>query len=353
MFRLSVAAALGVLVVVVAALAIYAVRSVLVLAFIALFIAVSLDPAVRLLVRHGVRRSMAVALIFVLSFLAVVGLAAAIGPPLIRQGVNLSRDLPHYIDQLRSNSLRTWADKYGVTKNLKDLAATLPEKIGTSALGFVQAFFGALVTTLLVIVLTIYFMASLPRLSAGVVRLIPVTRRHHAQRVIDVTIDKVGAYMIGNLIISLVAGVATFIVLEIVRVPFALPLALVVAITDLIPMIGATLGAAVCVIVAAISTNLWPTAVIVLIYFIVYQQVENYLIAPRVLRNAVDLPALGVLLAGLIGAAVLGLVGALVAIPIAAVIKVLASPMIRDDDEDEPGTAAAEGDAAGPVAGAG
>jgi predicted PurR-regulated permease PerM len=236
----------------------------------------------------------------------------------------------------RSKELRELGDRYGLTARLRELAATLPERIGASALHFVQTFFGALLQTLLVIVLTIYFMAALPQLREGAVRLFPPPNRRHVRHAVDVTVDKVGAYMIGNLIISLVAGVATFAVLEVLRVPFALPLALVVAVADLIPMIGATLGAVICVAVAALSTDLWPTTVLVAVFFLLYQQLENYLIAPRILRNSVDLPAVAVLLAGLIGGTVLGVVGALVAIPIAAVIKVLGSPMIREMDRADP-----------------
>jgi predicted PurR-regulated permease PerM len=135
-------------------------------------------------------------------------------------------------------------------------------------------------------------------------------------------IDKVGGYMIGNIIISLIAGVASFIAFSILGVPFAVPLAFVVAICDLIPMIGATLGAMIGVTVSLFSADLLTT-VLVAGFFIAYQQLENYLIAPRVLKTTVELGAAAVLIAGLIGATVLGLVGALMAIPIAAAFNVL------------------------------
>jgi predicted PurR-regulated permease PerM len=131
-------------------------------------------------------------------------------------------------------------------------------------------------------------------------------------------------------------------------VPFALPLALAVAIFDLFPMIGATLGAVVTVLVTWITTQLWPTTVIVIIFFVIYQQLENYLIAPRILRNTVDLPALAVLLAGLVGGTLLGLIGALMAIPIAAVVKVLATPMLEEFDADEGPPSASTGAVAAP-----
>jgi predicted PurR-regulated permease PerM len=115
----------------------------------------------------------------------------------------------------------------------------------------------------------------------------------------------------------------------VLKVPFSVPLAFVVAICDLIPMIGATLGAVIGVLVALFATDLWPTTVLVAVFFVVYQQVENYFIAPRILRSTVNLSAAAVLLAGLIGATALGLVGALMAIPVAAALKVLLTEQLE------------------------
>jgi predicted PurR-regulated permease PerM len=341
-FRWSIVAALGVLVVVLGTQAVLAMKNILVLVLISLFIAVSLDPAVRWLTRRNMRRGFAVALIFCLAFGLVVALIAATGPPLVGEAVQLGKNFPGYIDDLneRSRAFRSLSDRYGLTEQIIKLASTLPGKIGTGVLGFLGAFFGTLFTALLVIVLSIYFMADLPRLRRGAARLFPAPKRPHVRRVVDVVVDKVGAYMIGNLLISLVAGVTTFIALTVLDVQFALPLALAVAIFDLFPMIGATLGAVVTVLVTWITTDLWPTTVIVIIFFVVYQQLENYLIAPRILRNTVDLPAVAVLLAGLVGGTLLGLIGALMAIPIAAVVKVLATPMLEEFDEAEAGATA-------------
>jgi predicted PurR-regulated permease PerM len=125
-----------------------------------------------------------------------------------------------------------------------------------------------------------------------------------------------------------IAGAAAFVCLLLVRVPFALPLAAAVAIADLIPMIGATLGAVLCLVVSLFTVGIWPRTVIVLLFFILYQQAENYLIAPRVLRNTVNMPAVAVLLVALIGGSLFGLVGAIMAIPVAAAVKVLMSPKV-------------------------
>jgi predicted PurR-regulated permease PerM len=125
-------------------------------------------------------------------------------------------------------------------------------------------------------------------------------------------------------------------VFEILRIPFALPLAVFIAITDLIPMIGATVGAVVSVIVAFATTDLWPATILLAAFLLLYQQLENYLIAPKVLRNSVEMRALAVLLAALVGGSVLGLIGALMAIPLAAAVKVIMAPMLRARDAEQP-----------------
>ncbi|MET7402319.1 AI-2E family transporter [Dactylosporangium sp. NPDC005572] len=330
-YRLSVAAGLGLLTVAAGAFALYSVRRVLVQVVIALFVAVSLDPAVRLLIRHGVRRSVAVAAILVVAVGLLVAFVWSLVPPLVGQAGELLQNIPQYLQELpeRSRAYREVADRYGLTARLTEFAKTVPAKVGGGALGVITGIFSALFNVLLVAVLTIYFMADLPRLRRGLVRLVPRARRPRAAQAVNVVVDKVGGYMIGNLIISLFAGVTSFACLFALGVPYALPLAVFVAVTDLIPMIGATVGAVGCTIVALVTGDLWPTAVVVVVFFLAYQQLENYLIAPRVLRNTVDLSSVAVLLAALVGGAILGVVGALMAIPIVAAVKVLMTPMVE------------------------
>jgi predicted PurR-regulated permease PerM len=339
--RWASAGTLGVLVVLLAAYGVYLIRSILVLVFIAMFLAVSLEPAVYWLTKRGIRRSFAVTIV-VSVLVALFGVFIwSIVPPLVDQGGKLIADLPRYYQRLSADSavIREVTDRYHLTDRLTALLSALPGKLAGGAVGFIQRFAGFIASSLTVLVLTVYFMADMSRLQRGVVRLFPARRRPRIAEIVDITVDKVGGYMIGNIIISLFAGASTFVCLEIVRVPFALPLAVTVALTDLIPMIGATLGAAVCVIVAVVTEGVWPAGVVVLLFFIAYQQVENYLIAPRVLRNTVDMSSVGVLLVALIGGVVLGLVGAVIAIPVAAAIKVVVSPTIAALDEAIPGTA--------------
>jgi predicted PurR-regulated permease PerM len=338
-FRTAVVASLGVVVVAAAVFVAINVRVVLVQIAVAAFIAMSLDPAVRWLIRHRVRRAYAVTIIF-LSFLALLGLVVWLAvPPLVEQATKLTTDFPGYLDSLRdrSDSLRAIEDRFNLQAKLDSFAANFVERIASDALAFGQAFIGALFSALLIMILTIYFMADMPRLRRTIVRLFPVRHRPTVSHGVNVVIDKVGAYMIGNLVISGIAGVSTLIVLTALKVPGALPLAFFVALADLIPLIGATLGAVVCTVVALATTELWPNTVLVAVFFVVYQQVENYWIVPRVLRSTVELPSVAVLLAALLGAAVLGLVGALMAIPIAAAIKVLMTPVLDARDAAEVG----------------
>src|SRR5580765_3944346 len=355
MFRWGVYVSLGVLAVVAAAAAVYTTRAVLVRVLIALFIAVSLDPAVRALTRRGMRRSVAVLVIFLIACGLVAALLISVIPAMVHQFQALVHDFPGYIASLsdRSARFRELTDRYHLTSKVEDLLASLPGKLGGGALGFVRRLFGALFDTLTVVVFAIYFMVDMPRLRHNAMRVFPKAHRARAGRVADVMVDKVGSYMIGNLLISLAAGLASFALFAILGVPFAVPLAFVVAVCDLIPTIGATLGAVVCVLAALLTTELWPTTVIVAIFFVVYQQVENYWIAPRILHSTVSLSAPAVLLSGLIGGTVLGLIGALMAIPVAAALKVVLAERLRardsadaDADDALDADAALDGDAA-------
>ena len=333
-FWWSVVASLGVLVVGFSAFLMFVLQNLLIQIAVALFIAVSLDPVVRFLIRHNVKRSVAVALILG-SFAVLIGLVMWLAlPRVIKEAGDLTSDFPGYLDNLRnrSPSLRSLEARFQLRPRVDAFGATFLERLQRDAFAFGQRFLGALVSTLLVIVLTIYFMADLPRLRRAVVRQFPGRQRPRVSHGLNVVIDKVGSYMIGNLLISFIAGLTSFIALAALQVPFALPLAVFLAVFDLIPLVGATIAALVCTIVAVATTDIWPNAVLLALFFVLYQQIENYLIAPRVYRNSVDISSVAVLLAALVGASILGLVGALMAIPIAAAAKVIANPMLEARD---------------------
>lgn len=335
-FRLGLAATAGGVLVLVAAFALYSVRQVLILALIALFVAVSLEPAVHGLTRRRVPRWLAVTIVLIGLILLVAGFVAAVVPAIVGQGGELIQRLPGLIQAAKekSETINLFGQKVPIAEKVTAWLADLPKHIGSALLSFAGRFLGVLSSTLLVIVLAAYFVADLPRLRRGAVRLFPERHREQARTIVDVVVDRVGGYMIGNLVISLIAGLTSLAAFLLLDIPYAVPLAVVVAVMDIVPLIGATIGAIFCVVIAALTVDLWPNAILLAVFFIAYQQIENYWIAPRVLRSSVDLPAVAVLLSGLLGATVLGLVGALMAIPIAAAVRILMSPELRRQHAD-------------------
>ena len=329
------AGALGVLLVALAATMVYALRALLVQIVIAVFIAISLDPVVRWMILRRVKRSHAVAVIFLVLLVAIAALVWTFVPGLIEQANKLGTDFPGYVHRLVNDSptLSRIEARFHLQSRVDAWLQQMPGQVGAQALAFTRRFFGAVVSVLLVLVMTIYLMLDLPRLRRGLVRLFPKPHRPQVSEAVNILIDKVGSYMIGNILISGIAGLAAFVALTALRVPFSLPLALLVAVADMIPLVGATAGAAVCLVVSAATSELWPTTVLVAIFFVVYQQVENYLVVPRVMRNTVQISSIAVLFAALVGANVLGLVGALMAIPVVAAARVILSERLRLRDE--------------------
>ena len=327
-FRWAAVGALGVLVTALSAYGVYLVRTILVLVLIALFVAISFEPPVRSLTRRGMSRPAAVGLVMGVLVVLLAAFVWSVVPPVAEQTGRLLADLPGFLGRLSAQSrpIREVTDRYHLTDRLTALAAGLPGQLAGGAVGFFQQFVGAVTSAFTVLVLAIYFMADLPRLRRGLLALFPPRRRERVGDIVDVVVEKVGGYMIGNLTISVFAGVSSFACLAVLRVPFAVPLAVTVALADLIPMVGATLGAAICVLVTAFTVGVWPQAVVVVIFFVLYQQVENYLLVPRVYRNTVNMSSAAVLLVALTGGTLLGLAGAVMAIPIAATIKVAVTP---------------------------
>ena len=351
LFRWGLFASLGVVVTVAMATAVYTARDTLIRALIALFLAVSLDPVVRMLTRWRIRRGVAILLVVVVGLGMVAAFLQSVIPAMVDQFQAMVKDFPHYMASLqdRSASFRRVSDRFHLTSQVESVLGSLPARLTSGAFGIARRVFSALLPALTVAALTIYFLADLPRLRRGTAQLVPKAHRAQYTRIAEVMVDKVGGYMIGNILISLVAGVAAFAALSALSVPFAVPLGFVVAVTDLIPMIGATLGAVVCIAVALLATPLWPNTVLVTVFFVVYQQLENYVLAPRIMRGRVQLSATEVLLASLIGGAALGLVGVFMAIPIGAGVKVLLAERVQARDAaDAPAAAPADGETAPP-----
>jgi predicted PurR-regulated permease PerM len=314
---------LGVLLAYTAYLAVRNAAGMLLLIFIALFLAVGLNPAVVRLRKWGVPHGLAVAAVALGIILLLCGGLFALVPPVVNESTEVIDNLPGYVDQLNDNpTIRDLNERYDIIQRAS--SAVTPQNI-TRALGGVlggaSLVFGTVFRVLTVLVLTIYFMAAFDRMKEGAYQLVPASRRERVRLITDEILTKVGAYMVGALAVAILAGTTTYIFLIITGVAYPFALAVVVAICDLIPQIGATLGAIVVSVVGFASSL--TVGIACVIFFIVYQQVENYLIYPKVMRRSVEVSDVAAIVAALLGAALFGVIGTLVAIPAVAAVQLI------------------------------
>jgi predicted PurR-regulated permease PerM len=296
----------------------------LLLIVLALVFALGLDPIVSWLARHGLRRGWGVASVTVGFLLIVVGVFAVIIPPIVTQVEQLSRAIPGLLQQLqdRSNTLGRLNARYHLLDSLK--ASFSGGGHGLPLNGVLDvglAIFGTLTAVVTVLVLTVYFLANLPAIRRVVYRMFPASRRGRARELGDEISGRVGGYVLGNLLTSVIAGIGTFVFLEIVHVPYAVALGVLVAILDLIPVVGSTIGGILVTLVAlSVST---AVAIASLVFYVAYRLLEDYLLVPRVMNRAVDVPPVLTIVALIIGGALLGIVGAFLAIPAAAALQLI------------------------------
>ena len=298
-------------------------RSVLIIIGLAMFIAAGLDPIVGWLVRHRMPRWAAVLVVIVCALAIVAGFLAAAIPPLANEATALAHQIPHYMHDLqnRNSQLGKLNLKYHIQQRLTSLVTSRGGSLVGGVLGAGAMVLSAASAIVAIMVLSIYFLASLPQIKMFSYRLVPHSRRPRAILIGDEIFAKVGGYVLGNFITSVIAGLGTYIWLLAWGVPYPLLLGMFVAFLDLIPVIGSTIGGAIVSLVAL--TVLLPVALATLAFYIGYRLAEDYLIVPRIMGRTVELPAIVSLVAVLIGGVLLGIVGALVAIPVAAAIRLL------------------------------
>ncbi len=306
---------------------------VLTLVAVALFLAMGLDPLVRALQRRGLRRRWAVALVFLGVIAVFVAFFAAVAPPVVSQAAELAQAAPDQVQALlRSSLVRRLNDQYDIVTKLSDelqkrlsSGETVASLFG-GVLGAGKALISGFLSAVTVLVLTLYFLTSLRTITEACYRLVPASRRERVRLLGDEIIHRIGGYVGGQITVASINAVCTFILLKILGLPYAVVLAIVVGILGLIPLIGATLGALIVVLVALFTS--WQYAVIVAVYYLIYQHVENYVIAPRVMARTVAVPGAVALIAALAGGALLGIIGALVAIPIAAGVLLIVKEVL-------------------------
>jgi predicted PurR-regulated permease PerM len=335
-FYVGFVGAAGALVALWLALNIQAIGSTLMLIVVSLFLAAGLNPAVLFFERRGMRRSYSVLTVILLFLAAVTLFLVAIVPVIADQVRALTDNVPHWLDDLQRNrQVQRLDDEYDIIDKVQGYVTggDFLSAIFGGAVGVGLAVLGALFNGFIVVVLTLYFLASLETTKSAIYRLAPASRRDRVSRLGNRIVRSVGGYVSGAFIVAMCAGLSSLVFLFVAGLgQYAVALAFVVALLDVIPMIGATIGAVI-VTAIAFATD-WKIGIACLIFYVVYQQVENYVIYPRVMSKSVDVPGAVTVIAALVGAALFGVVGALLAIPTAASILMLVREVwVRRQDQ--------------------
>lgn len=329
-FRVAFTAALGVAVAYGLVKALIAVQSVLVLLLTAAFLAIGLNPAVEALERRSMRRGFAVLVVLLGVLLFFTGFGFAVVPPILDQAQEFADRAPDYVAQLQDNErIAALDERFGLLERLERLLDD-PERIGVTAAGGVlgvgKVVFGFFFSALTVLIVTLYFLANLPAIKTQAYRLVPRSRRARVGLLTDEILSRVGGYVAGAVSIASLAALSTFLLLRVLGVDYAVALAMLVFLTGLIPLIGATIGAVFVTTVALFSSV--QAGVICAVFFLIYQQVENYLLYPRIMQRSVDVSPAATVVAVLVGGSLLGVLGALLAIPIAAAMQLVINEVV-------------------------
>lgn len=299
----------------------------------ALFLALGIEPLISFLERRRFPRWLALTITLVVIIGAFVGVIWAIVPVAISQATqlvnntiswvnsggaedwfqSLQHQFPSVINDQNINAVTQW-----LQQNLPDITS----KVLQTASGIVQGAFGVVI----VIILTIYFTASLPSIKRAAYQLVPASRRSRFADLGDQITDSVGKYVMGQVALALVNGVLSAIFLTIIGAKFPVLLATIAFFFSLIPLVGTITGSVIIVAVCILSGP--PTAIAAAIYYLVYMQVEAYVLSPRIMNRAVSVPGALVVVAALAGGTLLGILGALVAIPFAAALLLIIKQVV-------------------------
>ena len=320
----------------VALILLYEIRRVLVWLLIAAFFAAVLSPAVAFLTRRGLRRGLAVTIVVIGVFLLFGALSYAFARPLVREAIAFAEDLPETIDRIRDAPIvRQLLERFNIQGRVDEVSSDLPQRLLGLSGPLLEAFrtVGELIIGLIsIIVLMIFLLLYGPAfVRSGLDLIEEPARRHRVERVGADVHRAISGWVAGNLITSVVASVAALVTFLVMGIPYAALLALWVGVADLIPLVGATLGAIPAIIVAFIHS---PVAgVVVTIFFILYQQFENHVLQPAVYGRTIKLNPFLVLLAVLLGVELAGFLGALFALPVAGAIQVIVNDLMRERRE--------------------
>jgi predicted PurR-regulated permease PerM len=308
-------------------------RDVFVWTLAATFLAIALNPLVgRLEPRLGRRPAATLVFLgFVIGFVAIV---AALVVPFVTQVDQLSTALPQAISDAREDStIKRLDNRYHIAEHAKAHVGVLPNVV----FGAAGAVLGGVVAVSTVFFLTLFLLYELPSIAQMVLNQMPPERRPRIVAAARHMNRNIGGYVAGNLVISLICGTVTTLSLYMLDVPYSLALGVFMAVFDLIPLVGATIGSVVVIASAFIFVDT-SAGILMFVIVMVYQQIENHILQPLIYGRTVQIPSLAVLIAVLCGGAVLGLIGALLAIPIAGTIHAVVSELLDERAERINGT---------------
>jgi predicted PurR-regulated permease PerM len=324
-FYLGFFGALGALVAITLVSAIKATSGILVLIVVSFFLAVGLDPLVRVLVRRGLRRGLAVAIVALGLLGALTLFVVSLVPVVSDQIQTLIDNVPEWIaDARRNETLLDLDKKYDIFNRIESTltSSDLANQAFGGALGVGAFVLNALFNAFIIFVLTLYFLVSLPAIRNAFLQLAPQSRRERVAYLTDAVLDQTGGYVIGAVGIATCAAISTAIFLTFAGLgEYAVALALLVGLLDFIPLIGATIGAVI-VSIIGFATSI-GIGIACIIFFLIYQQIENYVVYPRIMSRSMSVPAVVTVVAALLGGSLLGVPGALLAIPVAAAVLFL------------------------------
>jgi predicted PurR-regulated permease PerM len=305
-----------------------AAQGILIWIFIAIFLALALNPAVDALQRRGVRRrGTAVSIVFLGAIVGIVAIAATVVPTIVAQVNDFIDAVPGYVADLTEGKGRLGflEREYQITERVREAleegGATKVLGLSNTALAVTKGVITAVFATLTIAFLTLFMLLEGPAWMERLYGLLPEEKQPRWRAIGRDIYRTIGGYVTGNLTISLIAGIVSTLALVILGVPYAVALGLLVGILDLIPLAGATIAALLVTTVAFLDST--TSGVIILIFFVVYQQIENHILQPVVYGRTVQLSPLAVLIAVLIGSELAGVIGALAAIPVAGTIQVI------------------------------
>lgn len=306
---------------------------VFVLILVALFLAMGLNPAVEALRRRGLSRGLSVAVIFfgVLAFVALF--IAIVIPPFVKQMSNLVSMAPSLLQDLKGNDFFSqFNERYGLIDTLQEKITSMSSD-GTliitafgGVIGVGKTVISGTFTSLTILVLTLYFLASLPDATAMALKVVPASRRERVTLLTNAVISRVGIFVGSQLLVAFMASLVIGVASAILGLPSPVAIGILIFICALIPLVGHLIGASLVTIIAL--TQSLTTGIIILGVYIVYQQLENYFIYPKVMKKSLSLPGSVTLISALIGTSLLGLVGGLLAVPVAASIILILEEVV-------------------------